>query len=507
MKRTLFVALALLCSTLYAGAKPKWITYEKYGAKGDGVTDDLAAIVAAHEAANAKGLPVKAKDGATYYIGGAKMSAIIRTDTDFGKASFIIDDTNLESIKSPVFIVESDKSPIKTKCRNVPRKGDSSIDIKLPCRCLVSLSDNSRKVYIRKGLNRNNGTGMTEVLLVEPDGSIDTDAGIVWDYSQPPIATAFPIDEKTLTVSGGTFTTIANQWDSEYQYHDRGIRVNRSNVRLVGITHLVTGELDLGAPYTGFLNIRNAAFVSVENCILTGHKTYVTIGRANQPVNMGSYDLSINNSIYVTMKNCSQTSNLDDKTYWGLMGTNFCKNLVMENCSVSRFDAHQGVRNCTLKNCTFGHMGVRMVGWGTILLENCTVRNNSLISLRQDYGSTWDGEIIVRNCTLVAMSKKGGPYILSGSNNGKHDFGYLCTLPSRIEIDGLTIDDSIYEGEADYKGPMIFSGFNYNTEEEGLLPYPAKGDVILKNISVRSGKEFELSPNPKLFEGYRIIRD
>ena len=125
MKRTLFAAFMLLCATLCADAKPRWITYEKYGAKGDGVTDDLDAIVAAHEAANAKGLPVKAKDGATYYIGGAKKSAVIRTDTDFGKASFIIDDTSLESIKSPVFIVESDKSPIKTKCRNIRRKGDS----------------------------------------------------------------------------------------------------------------------------------------------------------------------------------------------------------------------------------------------------------------------------------------------------------------------------------------------------------------------------------------------
>ena len=71
----------------------------------------------------------------------------------------------------------------------------------------------------------------------------------------------------------------------------------------------------------------------------------------------------------------------------------------------------------------------------------------------------------------------------------------------------MTIDDSIYDGDPQYPGPRIFASFNYNTEEEGLLPYPAKGDVILKNISVRSGKEFELSPNPKLFEGYRIIRD
>ena len=84
--------LALASTIISIQAKPKYITYEKYGAKGDGVTDDMPAIVAAHAAANEKGLPVKAKDGKTYYIGKGPLTAEIRTDTDFGKASFIIDD-------------------------------------------------------------------------------------------------------------------------------------------------------------------------------------------------------------------------------------------------------------------------------------------------------------------------------------------------------------------------------------------------------------------------------
>jgi hypothetical protein len=43
-----------------------YLTYEEFGAKGDGVTDDFAAIIACHEEANKTGTPVKARNGAKY---------------------------------------------------------------------------------------------------------------------------------------------------------------------------------------------------------------------------------------------------------------------------------------------------------------------------------------------------------------------------------------------------------------------------------------------------------
>lgn len=71
----------------------RFVTYEQYGAVGDGVHDDLPAIIAAHAAANEQGLPVKANDQATYYIGNGTGSIIVETDVDFGGAHFVIDDT------------------------------------------------------------------------------------------------------------------------------------------------------------------------------------------------------------------------------------------------------------------------------------------------------------------------------------------------------------------------------------------------------------------------------
>ena len=74
-------------ATFSVGAED-FVTYEKFGAVGDGVHDDLPAICEAHEYANAHGLPVKTKPDATYHLGSRALTAIIATDTDWNTSSF-----------------------------------------------------------------------------------------------------------------------------------------------------------------------------------------------------------------------------------------------------------------------------------------------------------------------------------------------------------------------------------------------------------------------------------
>ncbi len=81
-------------------ATTNYVTYKQFGAKGDGKTNDYAAIVATHAYANEHNLPVKADKGAVYYVDKMDASnpkgAIIKTDTDWTGAEFIIDDSKLE---------------------------------------------------------------------------------------------------------------------------------------------------------------------------------------------------------------------------------------------------------------------------------------------------------------------------------------------------------------------------------------------------------------------------
>jgi len=86
-----------------ADPKTNAVTYEAFGAVGDGVTDDLLAIRDAHIYANEHGQRVQSNPNATYHLGRRALTAIIATDTDWGTSRFIIDDSRGLRITSSRF--------------------------------------------------------------------------------------------------------------------------------------------------------------------------------------------------------------------------------------------------------------------------------------------------------------------------------------------------------------------------------------------------------------------
>jgi hypothetical protein len=486
-----------------------FIRYGDMGAIGNGITDDMIFIVATHALANRYGLDVKANDGAQYFIGGKEMTATIETNTDFGNASFIIDDKELENRLLSVFEVKSQLKPIAIDAIKSLRKGQEKIDISLREDCLVAVSDANVRRYIRYGLNQNKGRAQTDIFILDKKGNVDRSSPIIWDFDNITEINAIPIDQEKLTISGGRFVTLANQAPSKYTYYSRNISIKRSNVTVTNLKHFIEGEGEQGAPYRGFISISDCSNVLVKDCILTGHKTYRTIGAAGKPVSMGSYDISVTRSINVSFVNCRQTNDINDNRYWGLFASNYSKNISFDHCVFSRFDAHMGVYNATIRNSTLGYMGINAIGFGKFHLENSTVRGRSLINLRSDYGSTWEGTFTIRNCVFVPSQRKSTTVSLfSGSNSGLHDFGYTCYMPKNIVIDRLHIDDS--NQNEDYKTIAIFSDFNPKMIDKSFqeqYPYVKTEKVILKNISISSEKQLVVSENPYMFREVIIKKD
>ena len=485
----------------------KHLYYEDFGAKGDGTTDDFEAMIACHEEANKTGTPVKARTGATYYIGGSQKSAIIKTDVDFTGAKIVIDDRCVEKNTSYVFRVLPDSERYDVSIDSL-KKTDTRIDIAHEGNILVYVCNDEHKMFIRKGLNKNNGTAMNECFTVDADGNICQP--INWNYDKITRAWVRSIDDKPITIKGGTFVTIANQQESYYNYLQRGFEVVRAHVTFSGFEHFVEGELDHGAPYHGFIRSDFCYDLTIRDALMTPRFIYWTpSAMPGHMVRMGSYDLSFWSSIDVKCINIKQTIDISDENYWGIYTSNFCKDLVLEDCVFSRFDAHMGVTNATIRRCKLGHQSVQLIGHGEFLIEDTEINTppdgyfKNFIYLRCDYGSLWDGNITVRNCVWNTV---GTSIHVIGSNNvGDHDYGYTCYMGRNITIDGL----SIKNGKDTPKENMSISLFSDCNGAKSGNPYPyvLPDTVRCRNITVENGTRCYLSTSAENFENVNVTEE
>ena len=474
----------------------KFVTYEQFGAIGDGIADDLAAIVKAHEFANANRLPVISDPKACYYLSGKALTAIIQTDTDWNDSKFIIDDRAVENNKVHIFDVQSSLSPVQVEISAL-KKGQKSLGFSLPHDCYINVTNDNVKQFIRFGLNQNNGSSQTDCFIAQKDGTIGNE--IIWDFETVTQVTALPMDASTLTVKGGMFTTLANGEPSKYNYYARGINIHRSNVLVEGVSHFVIMEGETGAPYHGFIRVDDCANVLVKNCYFTGRKIYVTIGAANLPVSMGSYDISIYRSINVSCVGCRQF-NITDTTRWGVYTSNFCKDLSVTDCVFSRWDAHMGCTNVVIKDSSLGHQCLNAIGHGQLTVENVHVYGARLINLREDYGSLWDGDLLVKDCVWhLREGTSEAVSILAASQREDHDFGYACTMPHHIVFENILVDDS--HAAEDFQGVFLFSDYNplvTDQEIETTHPYQLPSSLTVHNVRTVSGRMVGLCNNPIL---------
>ncbi|HAA77531.1 TPA: hypothetical protein DCE37_20660 [Candidatus Latescibacteria bacterium] len=299
-----------------------------------------------------------------------------------------------------------------------------------------------------------------------------------------------------------------------YEYWDRNIVISRSNSIVDGFTHYVVGETDIGSAYSGFLSASRCAHITFKDCWATGHRTYEAMGRAGKPVSVGTYDYGANSVVGFTMSNCRQ-NHITDRTRWGVIGTNNCKNILLEDCYLSRMDTHMGVSGTyTIRRCTLGHVGLNAIGRGQLTVEDSTLYGRALINFRSDYGSTWEGNVDIRNYKWIpACGDECEPRMINVANDGMHDFGYQCYRPEKITVDGLHVEDSNtpegYEGMYYLADPDDFyDGVNeVALTEDRVSPYATTKTLAVTNVETASGQSPKLSLSDRLCESVQLTSD
>ena len=368
-------------------------------------------------------------------------------------------------------------------------RGTTKINIDLDYPAMLIIYNNTHDIYRRSGssyVNTATGTNQAsaqhELILIDKDGNVDPSTPFMFDYSTITSLEIIRTDLEELRVTGGTVTTRACQKDclyvneagneKQFGYYLRGIEVNRSNTVIEGVKHFVTDEITLekqkegieGVHYRGFFFGLEASNVKFLKCQVQGRRYYGV---------SGTYDLGGNLVNNITFEECDQVNFwLDDgqlsmkwntvgykengdpikvRNCWGVGGTNFCKNMNYIKSRLSRFDAHCGLYNGKVIDCDLTFFAI--TGNGTFEVRNTRwfsagegSTDNSLIYMRGDYGSTWEGDVILDNVT--AYASPGAFYMFMHAYNN-WDYGYKCWIPN-IEVNNFSLYDiASYDAKTD----------------------------------------------------------
>ena len=490
------------------------IYYKNYGAKGDGIADDFFAIKAAHDEANKYLLNVHADPDATYRIGNENGSSTItvQTNTYWHGCKFIFDDENVmytdEAARETSIFTIAPKLNNKTySSSKVPFKsldaGAERIEGWEPgSKVLVIIENSSVKHYIRSGHNANSGYNQQEVLLVDEKGYIDPSTPVQWTYEKiTKVIVAYLDADAPIEIVGERFdddgnvigkteiTTWHNNGPSAYWYYQRNILITRSNVKVSGLKHqfskyVAPSDGGEGSPYSGFIRVNFAYNIVIDN--FTFHSPPAYRDSETDPAlrpsgspnatngSMGTYEMGARHGCNVTWSNCDQTdffyysgSNEGKVHANGNMGTNYCRNLVFNNVWNCSFDAHSGLYNATIINSTLEHLN--FIGAGLIKYKDVTVYalKKYAINLREDYGSTWNGNVEIDGLTMKTLkSSKVSDLAIIGAKHTNWNYGYITYLPKNITIRNLVTAEYSFTVENGVRKEKIES---YNTHRVSLF--------------------------------------
>lgn len=470
----------------------KYITYEDFGASSDVNFDNYQCMKEAHDYANENGYEVRATLN-TYHIYRLDDTEpiIIKTNTNWNNAQFIIHDENINELTTKnyaIFQIKSNESDVvitdKENLKNIViNKNTKKIEqLSGYGNCLCIIYNENKKQFIRSGSNENGGNPQTDLFKIDNDGNVLSE--IQWDFEEITRIVLKPIPNEQITIENGNFQTVLPDKDYEQEsgYFNRNIICNRSNTVFNNINHTLDGNNKIGGPYYGFIRISNVTDVQLLNSNLVSHKYR----------EKSSYDLILEYSTNILIENVV-SDDIEATDRWGITGTNYTKDITYRNCTLNRIDAHCGVYNLTIDNCNIGVKGFTLTGAGKLTITNSTrIGGTSFIELRSDYGSSWNGDIEIKDSTFKCDQAHAliSYRVMYDSDGTLHDYGYDKVLPN-LYIDNLEIEESTEDTSLLY---IFYNNAYYTGNEQGNLVeagYTMPESLIVNNYSVNTGKRIK----------------
>ena len=381
-------ALQAQIDKIVADRKGTYVTYEDFGAKLDGTTDDSAAIIACHEYANENGVPVVQHRGKVT----CNYTVDVKTSCDFSGMEFTVTDETPSSVYNIVPDATQDivwNGTVRTV------DVQSYTDDLDGCSCVVYNNNQTWSLGNREGTE-------TEMFHNQPMAFDEQGFRIsypvyVENTGQFTFANVQSLYQNVVVFEGANVTL---DYKNDMVNMQNFILSTRNNVVIRNITLEVKTLPSLNAnPNTagGFIQL----FQCANNSIYHVYANNNSVVEADGSIGQWSYIFYVQHCFNTHIKDCVSIGG------WGVVGSNFTDTLIVEDCVTNRIDNHYGMfgtfkaTGCTINGiaqCSCGY------GDGVWSVENCTFTPTSLrpqlVDFRTDFPITWGGTTVFANITI-----------------------------------------------------------------------------------------------------------
>ena len=451
------------------------VDIRNFGVVGDGVVDDGPAIKSAHTWANENSKKLWYPPG-EYYIRDAK-EIVIEHDVDASQATIIVD-TDMHT-RSYLYIIRSkqpysyDISPDILSQLEVNRGTTRIPELAGHGDAIIRLENENKKVYIRYGANENQGVSQFDKFVIDDHGYLKND--VIWDFETITGGKVLPIDPTYINVVFGKWVYNNNLEDDISV--QRNIHIRRSRVKL-SVGEEITRPIAARAHFEGLIATTLAYDVEIYDTTLEAKPARLN----SAGVRTGTYGLQVADTISLTFRNVRSKAIPDTFYGWSIMGGNRLKDFRMIDCDMNNVDSHQGSHNISIKNSTIGSRGLQLTGTGRLHIEDVTIMGaRDVVSLRRDYGSTWEGPIMIKNVTHKPRPGSD-PHVIFGDPVYVTDFGHGCYFGTDITIDGYTVHDEDVESSS-----IRVIRINNATTAGKVNDYILPKTISVSNIRTHSG--------------------
>lgn len=448
----------------------KFVTYEMFGAKLDGVTDDTEAIKACHDYANSNNYKVVQNSGTIFITD----KVVVKTSTDLSGCKLILNHS-LQNGKT-LYSIESDNPEITITdyVQSEFTKGSAIFPSLKNYKNYYITIDSDQLACVRfDGANQSNTYKKDSLVLNTRDGL--STVPLIHDLTTGVLTVkGRKLDTKPLIFKG-----LNIEWNFQnLNYRCTAVDIRRSNVKFKDINFHVTNDIDYNDT-----TVSMATVFSIQYCSNITMDNVVS-ENAREGTSGSAYIFYVERVVNLNVNNTNLLNG------WHAFGTNGVKNWNVRDSIVNGLDVHFGAGDIYCDNVKFlGNWGFLLgYGDGKVIIDNCvsevravdTKAMNSLVWLQNSYGYSYEGEIIIRNHTIVnpnwgffLVRREGAANDYKISNDIKLPDLYVDKVFIRNQIvGGNRIEGYAIEGLANYETTLV------NNNKKMIMPR----NVEIKNV-------------------------